>query len=935
MKLAVRSCSMLLAACMATCAFANARDDAELATLIQQFTDRSQSRTRASHLPDGTVRLDLGGGFQHVFLGQMGGNGELQTACSSSVEEASAFFRRDLWTGTPLPQRAAAPVVDHDMTGLAGMTPEEYALYWAMIEAHDASPNVARSSSITIVNGDGAGEGFNDTTSASPEGGNTGTTRGAQRLNLFNHAASIWAGFLDSEVPIRINAKFDPLAPCSSSGGVLGAAGPNSAIKLTGSGLPFNNTFYVAALANKFLGSDADAANEDIVATFNSSVDTGCLGAGSRFYYGLDNTTPAQRINLLIVVLHEIGHGLGFLSLVDGTTGALPNGDPDIWSHFMYDKSSGKTWSQMTNAQRVASATNTDNLLWDGPNVRIASHFLTAGRETSTGRVELYTPSPYEDGSSVSHWNTRAAPNLLMEPAINIGLPLTLDLTRQVMRDIGWFRDANNNGAPDAIGNVQPASGSLTPGNTATVSWNNPSGFSRNVTIELSTDGGSTFPTSIASNIVNTGSHAWTVPSISTTQARIRVREHDFVTPAGVSSGNFSIAPNTAPNFNSGSPLNRQRGSAAGNPVTVGTVNDAQTPAGNLTVTQIPGGSATGISVTGLSNNNGTITALMAASCTASSGTVRFQVSDGSLTDTGNLLVNVAANTDPTLSYANASVVGGAGASITPSNGPGDNGSVTNIVVLSSGTYTGNVSVNPGTGVVTLANAAPVGTHTLVLRATDNCGATRNANLQVTVNNTAPVFTPEAGIDVQQGSPAGMAMIAGSVQDAQTPAGSLVVTQIGGGTANGITASGLGNSDGMITAHFAASCTATSGTLRFQVSDGSLNGTGDLQVNVTANSPPTLAYADASVGAGADIAINPISGPHDNGSVSGITLHSAGTYTGNISVNAATGVVMLGNAAPSGMHTITLRATDNCGATRDAAFQLDVDDLRVFGNGFE
>ena len=41
---------------------------------------------------------------------------------------------------------------------------------------------------------------------------------------------------------------------------MLGAAGPNSAIKLTGSGLPFNNTFYVAALANKFLGSDADAA---------------------------------------------------------------------------------------------------------------------------------------------------------------------------------------------------------------------------------------------------------------------------------------------------------------------------------------------------------------------------------------------------------------------------------------------------------------------------------------------------------------------------------------------------------------------------------------------------------------------------------------------------------------------------------------------------
>ncbi len=182
-----------------------------------------------------------------------------------------------------------------------------------------------------------------------------------------------------------------------------------------------------SALANKIANSDLSAASADIGATFNSSVDTACLGAGTRFYYGLDNATPANRINLLVVVLHEIGHGLGFLSFTNESTGAYFNGAPDVWARFMRDRTQNLTWFQMNQAQRAASAINVNNLLWDGPNVRIASAFLIAGREAATGRVELFTPNPVQLGSSVSHWNTTADPNLLMEPAINSGLPLTLD----------------------------------------------------------------------------------------------------------------------------------------------------------------------------------------------------------------------------------------------------------------------------------------------------------------------------------------------------------------------------------------------------------------------------------------------------------------------------------------------------------------------------
>jgi hypothetical protein len=58
------------------------------------------------------------------------------------------------------------------------------------------------------------------------------------------------------------------------------------------------------------------------------------------------------------------------------------------------------------------------------------------------GRPLLYTPSPLVPGSSVSHWDVSASPNLLMEPNISADLTLTLtpplDLTLPLLKDLGW-----------------------------------------------------------------------------------------------------------------------------------------------------------------------------------------------------------------------------------------------------------------------------------------------------------------------------------------------------------------------------------------------------------------------------------------------------------------------------------------------------------------
>ncbi|HMX24411.1 MAG TPA: Ig-like domain repeat protein [Blastocatellia bacterium] len=212
-----------------------------------------------------------------------------------------------------------------------------------------------------------------------------------------------------------------------------------------------------------------------------------------------------------------------------------------------------------------------------------------------------------------------------------------------------------------------------------------------------------------------------------------------------------------------------------------------------------------------------------------------------------------------------------------------------------------------------------------------------NFVLTNTIINTAPSFTPAAAISLRLGSSVGTTFTVGTVADGQTSAGALTVTQIVGGTASGITVTGFVNTNGTITASVSSSCTATAGTVRILVSDGSLTGTGDLQINLTANVGPTLAYTTASVMLGSATTIGPAIGPVDNGSISNIVVDSAGAYTGTISVNAATGVVSLSNAGPLGNHTISIRATDNCNASSYAQFTLSVTATaptnRVFGFG--
>jgi len=237
-----------------------------------------------------------------------------------------------------------------------------------------ADPAISFSATITIVNQDGAGEGFNDTTPAAPVGGNPGTTIGQQRLNVFQQAANIWGAILPSAVTIFVQAQFNPLT-CDATSAVLGQAGAINIVR-DFTGAEFSGTWYQVALANKLAGSDLVPASNDINATFNSSLgQSGCL-TGTFFYYGFDHN-EGSNVDLLAVVLHELAHGLGFAGAANLSTGQLAGGFPAIYERHLLDDSNGLHWNAMTDAQRQASAINTGNVVWDGTATNVkSSNFL-------------------------------------------------------------------------------------------------------------------------------------------------------------------------------------------------------------------------------------------------------------------------------------------------------------------------------------------------------------------------------------------------------------------------------------------------------------------------------------------------------------------------------------------------------------------------------
>jgi hypothetical protein len=92
--------------------------------------------------------------------------------------------------------------------------------------------------------------------------------------------------------------------------------------------------------------------------------------------------------------------------------------------------------AMLQNLLRFRSRTNS------GVNVRLGLSAEHLAGADDANRVYIYAPSPVQPGSSISHWDVSAYPNLLMEPNDTPDTDLSVkppgDLTLPALHDIGW-----------------------------------------------------------------------------------------------------------------------------------------------------------------------------------------------------------------------------------------------------------------------------------------------------------------------------------------------------------------------------------------------------------------------------------------------------------------------------------------------------------------
>jgi hypothetical protein len=251
----------------------------------------------------------------------------------------------------------------------------------------------------------------------------TGFTPQAQAA--FQHAVNIWAGQITSPVTIQVDAEFAALDP-----GVLGSAGPW--LVRDGAGMP-PGTWYAVALANKISGFDHDPGLGDIVAQFSSTFS---------WYYGTDGNAPSGTYDFVSVVLHELGHGLGFVGSanVSGGSGSLAGGIfggfPIIYDRFT-ENGAGQVLltSFVSPSAALGSQLTSNNLYFDGPRTRQAN---------GGNPARIYAPASWQGGSSYSHLDEitfpAGNPNSLMTPQIasREAIHDPGPITRGIFEDLGW-----------------------------------------------------------------------------------------------------------------------------------------------------------------------------------------------------------------------------------------------------------------------------------------------------------------------------------------------------------------------------------------------------------------------------------------------------------------------------------------------------------------
>ena len=216
-------------------------------------------------------------------------------------------------------------------------------------------------------------------------------------------SVDIWSANFQSSVVVNVDASWGR----SSSWGVLGSARPGSFFSAF-AGAPDPTLWYASALANALSGRDLDKESPEIVIQVNSIAPWNTRG---------DGVPVGSEYDLKSVFLHEIGHGLGFLSndTYDPFFGFGTLDQPTPFDAYL-QTSDGRRLVDLPTPSLELGIALTSSLVWSGAN---------AVRVNGGVKPKMYTPARYESGSSVSHLDeatfSKVGVDSVMTPSLDPG----------------------------------------------------------------------------------------------------------------------------------------------------------------------------------------------------------------------------------------------------------------------------------------------------------------------------------------------------------------------------------------------------------------------------------------------------------------------------------------------------------------------------------
>ena len=220
-------------------------------------------------------------------------------------------------------------------------------------------------------------------------------------------AIQIWSENFSSKVSISIDVSWEALSDST----ILASARPGFFYNAF-PGSPDDDLWYPSALANALAQRDLDPSQSEILLRINST---------PLWYTGTDGKPNKMNYDLTSVILHEIAHGLGFVSNAEY--------DSYFGTGYMYQPTPFDAYVQIQDGRYLADFCSRsldlgksmiNPLVWAGPLATSANNGV---------KPRLYSPAQYVEGSSITHLDestyNSSKTDALMTPRLEPGESFT------------------------------------------------------------------------------------------------------------------------------------------------------------------------------------------------------------------------------------------------------------------------------------------------------------------------------------------------------------------------------------------------------------------------------------------------------------------------------------------------------------------------------